>query len=146
MTPIGSLFVVWLMSGRSGYRAPLLLQTRERLGDREHLALVERLGERVRHPIDGAARLPGDEPQPAPVVVELELAPAGLAHLVRVVEDRRVLPGHALDAVVLAGEALGDHEPVGLVLLALLVADRVDARLGARVGGAARAQRREVEG
>ena len=62
---------------RQGIERALLLEPRERLGDREHLALVERLRERVRDPVHGPAGLPRDQPQPAAVVVELELAAAG---------------------------------------------------------------------
>src|SRR4051812_11027285 len=92
MTAMGSLFVEWLMRSRSGYRRPLLLESCQRLGDREHLPVVERLRQRVGDPVDGPARLPRDEPQPAAVVVELQLAGADRARLVGVVEDRRGLP------------------------------------------------------
>ena len=115
----------------------LLAQSLQRGGDADHLARTQRLGERVGHPVDRALGPPGDEPQAAPVVVELELAAVDLAGLRRVVEDRRLAPGRALDAVVLADDALGDDEPVGAVLLAALVLDAVDPRLGAGVARAA---------
>src|SRR5919202_6083015 len=142
MTPMGSLSL--LMRGGSGYCA-LALELAQRARDAKHLGAAERLGERVRYPVDRAARAPGDEPHAPAVAVDPQPVAVDHADLVGVVEDRRVLPGHALDAVVLADDALGQHEPVGLVALAGLVADRVHARRVAGVGGPVVAQRREVE-
>src|SRR3954447_17174790 len=121
-------------------------QPPQRRRDGDHLPRAERLRERVRDPVDRPLRAPGDEPQPLPVVVQLELAPVDPADVGRVVEDRRRLPGRALDPVVLADAALGDHEPVRAVDLAALVADPVDVRLRLRVARAVVAQYREEEG
>ena len=67
----------------------LLAEPPQRGGDPDHLVLAQRLGERVGDPVDGALRPPRDEPQPAAVVVQLELAAVDPAGLRRVVEDRR---------------------------------------------------------
>ena len=64
---------------------------------------------------------------------------ADLARLGGVLEDRRVLPGGALEAVVLADQAVLEHHPVGAVALAVGAADLVDARR-AGVDRARRAQ------
>src|SRR4051794_11451249 len=121
MTPIGSLSVCWLIKGRNRVsRARLLLEARQRPRDRQHLAARQRARERVRDPVHGPARPPRHQPDPAPVVVDHQLSAVDRPDGVGVVEDRRRLPRHALDAVVLADDALGDDEPVRLVLLAVL--------------------------
>src|SRR3954468_23602860 len=115
-------------------RMSLATQSPEGPGDAQHLLVRQRLCERVGDPVDRALRAPRDDAQAAPVEVEVQPAAGGRvdADLRWVVEDRRVAPGHPLDAVVLADEALADDDPVRAVLLAELVADRVDARLGVR--------------
>ena len=50
-----------------------------------------------------------DQPEPVAGEEELELAAADLPRLGRAVEDRRVLPGRALDAVVLAEGVRAPH-------------------------------------
>src|SRR5712691_7916176 len=92
ITPIGSRAA--LMS-----RGNLLTESGERPGDGDHLLVAQRLKQRVRDPIHGAGGLPRDQAQPAAVVVELELAADHLHLVVGAVEDRRVHPVGALDAV-----------------------------------------------
>src|SRR5829696_4196780 len=131
MTPIGSRSCVLMkrLSLAAARRALLLAEAAQRRSDRDHLARAERLRQRVGDPVDRPPRPPRDEPQAPAVVVQLQLAAVDPARFGRVVEDRRLAPGRALDAVVLADHALGDDEPVGPVALAALVLDRVDARL-----------------
>src|SRR5690606_23756176 len=74
-------------------------------------------------------------------------AAVDLARLARVVEDRRALPGRALDAVVLAEAGRSHDEAVRLVLVAAAVLDDVRARAGLvdLVGRADRRQPRVVD-
>src|SRR3712207_6720713 len=118
-------------------RSLLTAESLQRSGDADHLLRAERLGQRVGHPVDRLAGPPGDEPDALAVAEDHELAPVADDRVVRVVENRRLPPRGALDAVVLADDALREHEPVGVVLTAPLVANRVRPRLGALVGGVA---------
>ncbi len=59
------------------------------------------------------------ESQPVALVVQLELAAVDRALLGRAVEDRRVRPAGALDAVVLADDRRLEHHPVALPALAV---------------------------
>src|SRR5215217_5682782 len=147
MTPIGS------RSGASmerftlagARRASFLAEAAQGGRDGDHLPAAEGLGEGVGDPVDRAPRPPRDEPQAPAVVMQLELAPVDAARLRGIFEDRRLAPGRALDAVVLADDTLRDDEPVGAPRLPALVPDRVDARLRACVARAVVAQGREVE-
>src|SRR5215210_3263271 len=147
MTPIGSRSGVLMARFSLAFARPgsLLAEPPQRGGDGDHLARAQRLRERVGDPVDRPLRAPRDEAQPAPVVVQLELATVDPAGLGGVVQDRRRPPGHSLDPVVLADDALGDDQAVRAMALALLVADRVGPRLGAGVARALVAQDREVE-
>src|SRR5688572_14782985 len=112
MTPMGSRGASAMAAGQpSGL---LLAQAAQRGGDADHLRRAERLVERVRHPVDAARGLPGDDPHLATGAVDAEAAAVDAARLARVVEDRRRLPGHALHAVVLADAAVVEGEPVGV--------------------------------
>src|SRR3954467_4131402 len=71
-------------------------------GDLEHLAVVERHAQRVRHPVDGVAGVPGHDADAAPVTVDAEAAPAPLDLLVLGLQHGRCAPGHPLHAPVLA--------------------------------------------
>ena len=97
--------------------------------DLDHARVGHLAPDRVRDPVRAARRAPRHHADLRPVVEEHQLAAAGrLADPVRVVEDRRVAPREALDAPVLARLAHGRDDPVGAVQLAVLVAQRVDAR------------------
>src|SRR5437764_14370876 len=82
--------------------------------DIQHLLVAEIEAERVRDPVDGLGGAPGDQPQLATVEVQLEPLAANVADFRRRGEDRRALPGRALDAVERAhGGVERQHEPVG---------------------------------
>src|SRR5918994_888682 len=103
-----------------------LAERSRRGGDRHHLLLAERLKQRVLQPVDAALRAPRDHAQPVAVEMQLVLAATDLAGLRRVAQRWRVLPGSALDAVVLADQALLDDHAVGRVELALALAAHRD--------------------
>src|SRR5688572_22497250 len=98
MTPIGSLVPWASMAAGEGSSAELA----QGAGDRRHLLVRERARERVAHPVHRFRGPPGDEPDPLAVAVDHHLALPDADVLVRIVEDRGVAPGRALDAVVLA--------------------------------------------
>src|SRR4051794_40811039 len=88
--------------GSRAFMRRLTLQGLGGAGDVDHLPRGERLEQRVRDPVDGVLVAPCHQPQTVAVVEQLQLAVPVFVHLGRVVEDRRVHPGGALDAVVLA--------------------------------------------
>src|SRR3954468_2985842 len=106
MTPIGS---------RSGIGGGELPERPRGVRDRQHLALGQRLRQRVADPVDRVVGLPGDDPRVGAVAVDPEDAIADLLDLARAAEDRRVLPAESLEADVLADLPCRDHEPVRLV-------------------------------
>src|SRR3954447_25919771 len=110
MTPIGSReSLMRPCSLRHGDQPPRRPRPRlERLrvaGDLDHVVLRDPLQQRVRDPVDRVLRLPRDEPDPVAVLEDHQLAPAHVADLGRALDDRRVHPRGALDAVVLAEHA-----------------------------------------
>src|SRR3712207_4031770 len=117
------------MGSRSAKRR-MSLQRPRRADDREHLLQRQLVRQRVGEPVGALAGLPRDEPDAVAVVVDLHLAAPDLAVLVRPRQDRRIPPGRALDAVVLADLARVHHDPVRAVLAVALAADRVRARRG----------------
>src|SRR4051794_21011199 len=139
MTPMGSRSVPMPGPEVSGALVPYAGQ---RAGDVHHLAVGERLGERVGHPVDRPLGPQGDQPQTGAVEVQLELTAPDLAQLGGAVGDRRRGPGHALYAVVLADLAGVDDHAVGAVAVLGAVVDVVDARAVAAVGAAREADRR----
>src|SRR5215212_2686 len=123
ITPIGSLSSVIEAS-----RLPRDLERPHRSGDREHLLLAERQQQRVGDPVDRLRGVPGDETQAVAVVGQLVDAAADLACLGDGLEDRRVAPCQALEAVVLARATGLEHHAVPAVALAVRAAEGVDAR------------------
>src|SRR5690606_9541278 len=90
ITPMASRFSVMSLS----------VQLSRARGDREHLLLGERVGERIDHPVRAALGLPADQSQTVAIVEEQVLATVDPPPLARVAEDRRVDPVDAADAVV----------------------------------------------
>src|SRR5215208_2266961 len=107
MTPIGSLSVM-LAFPRSG---PPELS--EALGDLQHVLAWNRLNEGVREPERPLIGLPGDHAQAVAVVVELVGAIADRLFVTGVVENGRVLPARALEAVVIADRGQREDPLVG---------------------------------
>src|SRR5215212_5257230 len=101
MTPMGSRSLLMR-------RSRLLAEPPQRGGDRDQLLGVHGARERVVDVVGAPSGLPGDEPDAAAVVVDVELAAVDRARVVRAVEDRRLAPLHPLDAVVLARDAEAD--------------------------------------
>src|ERR1044072_4109418 len=110
--------------------ADLAAESRERAGDREHLVVRESLLERVLHPVAGYRRAPRHRAQALAVVEQLQLLAVDRARVRgRVAQDRRIGPGRALDAVVVAVLAIGDDEAIGGLHLAVGRLDAVWARI-----------------
>src|SRR5215208_3208282 len=100
-TPIGSLAMT-----AAGYLAAAPC----RAGDGHHLLLGERLEQGVGDPVRRLGGAPRHQAQPVTREVQLVLTAADAALLGRLVEDRRVPPGGALQAVVLAVRVGAPHD------------------------------------
>jgi hypothetical protein len=124
---------------------------RERPGQTTHLDVRQLQGQGVGDPVDRLAGPPCDGPKALSIVVQFVRAPPHADLRGRSVEQRRALPGGALDAVVLPlDRVLDDDDPVGLMGLVGPVADGVDARhriirRRPRIPPAERQRLREVE-
>src|SRR5882757_9025699 len=88
------------------------LRSLGRARDRQHLAAAQHVRKRVDQPIHGGSVMPGDQAQPLALEVELHRAPGDPDRLVGTAEYRRLLPGGALEVVVLPEAALGDDDVV----------------------------------
>src|SRR3954468_22373754 len=118
ITPMGSRAVMRRMT----------LQGLGGAGDVDHLPLGERLEQRVGDPVHRVLLAPRHQAHAVAVVEELELAAAHLPRLVRRLDDRRVGPGRALEAVILADQAVLDDVAEARPAAPPRAADLVGAR------------------